>query len=380
MQKALKHHKKKFEEDAKIVRKFYPDARDEEVEFYKKKLDEEGSVKIPYGVYKRLYANNKKISKTINADGEVVVVNHEKMIALAKKFEDKNNLLTSTTNEKNSSSKETLGYLDVEVYEDGGSKVYDKSTGVTTFTLKDGSKVFKKGLETIIEKVEKKVEEKNENKNKKNNATDKKNNLKNLPTSDKKLIEENKKIKKELQEKSKIFSRREEELLKDPLTNCWSRRKFYEDFKSDCKVNNLIVAFLDGDKFKNVNDTYGHDAGDEVLRFLSQTVFSKILYTKIDIYRYGGEEFLIISKESKDVTLTILESIRSSIELNPILFDSKEIKFTVSIGVSFGKSFHNISDLVNAADKNVYIAKETGRNKIVVDEGEAVEKNKKIKM
>lgn len=86
----------------------------------------------------------------------------------------------------------------------------------------------------------------------------------------------------------------QDEAYKDALTRVFNRKKFDIDFPEDCNVSELTLAFIDGDKFKSVNDTYGHDCGDAVLKMMADTVFNSIRELDIEFYRYGGEEFIIV--------------------------------------------------------------------------------------
>ena len=158
----------------------------------------------------------------------------------------------------------------------------------------------------------------------------------------------------------------------DELTNLYNRHaidqistKIIDEAKRLNKPYN--VAMLDIDFFKNVNDTYGHISGDIVLKQLADIL--KFYSNKGLISgRWGGEEFLIITPcdISYKQFLNILEKIR--IKVSKTKFDTedkKKIDLTISIGASSINSYDKLEDVITEADKNLYKAKKTGRNKLV---------------
>lgn len=160
----------------------------------------------------------------------------------------------------------------------------------------------------------------------------------------------------------------------DPLTNIYNRRYIFEQLTKDfVKYNrsNLVfsVSILDIDHFKNINDTYGHVAGDLILK-----EFSKLLLDNLDksdlIGRYGGEEFVIVSYNlSRNETVHKISKLLDIIRNKSFFYANKEIKFTFSAGISdalfFEKNQITIEKIINLADKRLYKAKELGRNQIV---------------
>ena len=125
---------------------------------------------------------------------------------------------------------------------------------------------------------------------------------------------------------------------------------------------------FDLDHFKNINDTYGHIVGDKVLINFADLIRANL--RKGDtLVRYGGEEFLaILPGADAEGTAAVGEKIRRFTEENTIKHASQDIKVTVSIGgVSYPEiEIDNVENLVKKADDNLYHAKETGRNKVVV--------------
>ena len=129
----------------------------------------------------------------------------------------------------------------------------------------------------------------------------------------------------------------------------------------------LSVAIIDIDYFKKINDTYGHTKGDEVLKELSSIIRS---YSVRGIVpgRWGGEEFIMIAPYTIDYSefVVILEKLREKIEKTKFHISGKKpLGITISIGASEVEKVNNIEDAVSYADKNLYEAKETGRNKLV---------------
>ena len=130
----------------------------------------------------------------------------------------------------------------------------------------------------------------------------------------------------------------------------------------------LAVLMVDLDKFKSVNDTYGHQAGDEVLRQMSELLTKAV--REIDrVGRYGGEEFMILLPgTSAEEAVTFGERARHSIEAHTFTFPGGELHRTASFGVATfpHTRIHGCDDLVRAADDALYVAKETGRNRVVL--------------
>ncbi|ATG79320.1 response regulator [Pseudoalteromonas sp. 1_2015MBL_MicDiv] len=154
----------------------------------------------------------------------------------------------------------------------------------------------------------------------------------------------------------------------DYLTKIPNRRYFFEEARKSLKKieldnGNGALAMLDIDHFKAINDTYGHDAGDEVLKGLS-ICFSKY-FKKYLVARLGGEEFAVFFADTdKQEALKKLEGFRYFIEANSQQFSKANIRFTISIGFSSGPVYQ-IDELLKQADLKLYDAKETGRNKII---------------
>jgi diguanylate cyclase (GGDEF)-like protein len=154
----------------------------------------------------------------------------------------------------------------------------------------------------------------------------------------------------------------------DPLTLVFNRRKFFEliDLEvAKCKryKRPLSLIMYDLDNFKRINDEFGHQAGDRVLKTTSGMVSAMI--RKVDIFaRYGGEEFILLCPETGlDGSLTLAERIKGLIEKHNSLGSGK---VTVSVGVAEYNGQDTVDAFIEKADKALYIAKKKGRNRVEV--------------
>ncbi len=160
----------------------------------------------------------------------------------------------------------------------------------------------------------------------------------------------------------------EESMHRDHLTGVYNRRKMESDLSAFTNQNNsyyLCAIFIDADRFKGINDNFGHDTGDRVLIYLGKK-FQK--YAKIlngEVYRYGGEEFVILCFMEEEQLKQKVESLRIDIKSQRIYHPKRDISITISMGVSFYKNCTNKDELIKKADIGVYKAKNSGRDKIV---------------
>lgn len=182
----------------------------------------------------------------------------------------------------------------------------------------------------------------------------------------------------------KALREREEQLLSelhrqaitDEMTGIPNRRyvfdileKSFLEIEKESKEH-FATAIFDIDHFKNVNDTYGHAAGDEIIKKVS-SIATSVISTPDIFGRIGGEEFLaVIFNNSKEHLQQICEKVRSTVENDETLFDNQKIRVTISGGVCFTDESTSVSDMVNKADERLYLAKKNGRNKFYLNEGE----------
>ncbi len=146
----------------------------------------------------------------------------------------------------------------------------------------------------------------------------------------------------------------------DTLTGIYNRRGCMKRLKNGDKRYALL--YIDIDHFKKINDTYGHDAGDEVLKEVARLITAHIRKDDV-LCRHGGEEFLLfIANASEEQAMKVAQKLRKHIEIHR--FD-KVGDVTVSIGVAVREKNESIGSLISRADKNLYKAKEQGRNAVV---------------
>lgn len=157
----------------------------------------------------------------------------------------------------------------------------------------------------------------------------------------------------------------------DPLTGLFNRWQMYKRLETcisrytQHKLQTLTVAMGDIDFFKHVNDTYGHDAGDEVLRTLSR-LFCTVIGEKGEVCRWGGEEFLFVfpGMDMEEVQL-LMSDLLDDIRHTPVLYERKLIHVTMTFGVEeFGRN-HTMESVIQEADRKLYLGKESGRNRVI---------------
>ena len=159
-----------------------------------------------------------------------------------------------------------------------------------------------------------------------------------------------------------------EKALIDPLTQVFNRNKFTLALEAEIAKNAenyqpLTLIMLDIDWFKKVNDTYGHDVGDEVLIEFANIIKNTIGYNQL-LARYGGEEFIILCcNQDIDQTIELGEKIRQVVENH--LFTAKQLRTTASLGISKWRENDVSGRFIKRADLALYLAKASGRNKVV---------------
>jgi diguanylate cyclase len=129
-----------------------------------------------------------------------------------------------------------------------------------------------------------------------------------------------------------------------------------------------VVVLIDIDKFKPINDTYGHQAGDAVLKQLAQTLRT-VLDQAVMVARFGGEEFAVIMDGPLRIAAERLNEVRKLIEKTPMNAGDKEIPVTISVGLSEPRQDLVVGPVLRRADESLYTAKNIGRNRVYYDEG-----------
>ena len=164
--------------------------------------------------------------------------------------------------------------------------------------------------------------------------------------------------------------------ITDTLTGCYNRtfmdEQLPKEIKRAIRYNHPIsLVMVDIDHFKQVNDTYGHQAGDEVLKELVRSINGSIRSDVDWVARYGGEEFLVVFPETDfESAEALCERFCRNISENTIQIMEKEIRITASFGVTGFTSSDTLKEvsyeaMISLADKSLYQAKEEGRNRVI---------------
>lgn len=156
----------------------------------------------------------------------------------------------------------------------------------------------------------------------------------------------------------------------DPLTELLNRRSINQklELSMQRKLNlnvDFTVAIADIDNFKDLNDKYGHDCGDRVLKNIAEEIRGTVRDTDY-VCRWGGEEILILFCGSgQEASGRVLERIRKNIEMNGGLYGDTKIEVTMTFGVSSSEKLNSVKDIILKADENLYHGKKSGKNCIV---------------
>jgi len=158
---------------------------------------------------------------------------------------------------------------------------------------------------------------------------------------------------------------------RDFLTGVYNRRFFYSDVEEYVQVAEetnepYAFAMIDVDYFKKINDTYGHDGGDKVLKSIAKILNDNTKGSDI-VARFGGEEFCVVLKKiNKEEAVKFFVNLRAKVAENEVTIKKEKVKVTISIGVSFGNGHCEIDDMLEACDSALYTAKENGRNRVEI--------------
>lgn len=167
----------------------------------------------------------------------------------------------------------------------------------------------------------------------------------------------------------------EQMAFRDALTGVYNRRYFDQQLEFEIQrvqrnQQNMAIAFIDIDRFKQINDTYGHQMGDLVLQTFGNFLQKKLRSTDL-LARYGGEEFIIIFPDTNEKEVVfIVKRILKELRREPIIQEEgKEVYLTFSAGVRGWKRNLSPQELIQLADHAVYQAKKMGRNRVVLSSG-----------
>jgi diguanylate cyclase (GGDEF)-like protein len=164
--------------------------------------------------------------------------------------------------------------------------------------------------------------------------------------------------------------------LQDPLTGLYNRRHLEERLASELAAAQrhgrpVSLLMADVDHFKAINDAHGHLAGDEALKMLAFVLRGAVRKEDV-LARYGGEEFVIVARETPlEGAESLAERIRRAVERSRCAWQGQDLGVTVSIGVTMSVGAAEFvagrteRDLIEAADRALYLAKQGGRNRVV---------------
>jgi diguanylate cyclase (GGDEF)-like protein len=152
---------------------------------------------------------------------------------------------------------------------------------------------------------------------------------------------------------------------RDFLTGLYNRRYFFDHWQKKLnREKTTAFAMLDIDHFKQVNDTYGHDSGDQVLREISALLIRETPDDAL-VARFGGEEFCLLFSADKEEATRVAEHLRETISLQKIPVEGQQqLQVTTSIGLYCGNSAE-IEKIIKCADEKLYLAKQLGRNCVI---------------
>jgi diguanylate cyclase len=165
--------------------------------------------------------------------------------------------------------------------------------------------------------------------------------------------------------------KKQEEATHDPLTGVANRLAYNQKIESEIARNKryqspLTLMVWDIDKFKSINDSYGHAAGDKVLKVIAKLLSSNIRETDF-VARFGGEEFVIVMPETEiNAAEGVAEKLRTTIENSEFHFRGKRVVITASCGIAEIKHNETEEQLFQRADDALYEAKDSGRNCYVI--------------
>lgn len=156
----------------------------------------------------------------------------------------------------------------------------------------------------------------------------------------------------------------------DSLTHLLNRKSLNHYLKAlyrDVKIKHITfcILLMDIDKFKSINDTYGHDCGDEVLKNIANTIVRGVKNND-HVFRWGGEEILVLLKTDEKQAIETAERIRKEIENTPVIYRNEiTVPVTITIGITPYTEGSTIQQMLDEVDAKLYYGKRNGRNQVV---------------
>ncbi|MEE2731136.1 MAG: GGDEF domain-containing protein, partial [Pseudomonadota bacterium] len=156
--------------------------------------------------------------------------------------------------------------------------------------------------------------------------------------------------------------------MHDSLTRVLNRRAIFERASFYWRAQrDFVVVLVDADHFKDINDNHGHTAGDAVLQHLAR-LLRQSLRDEDSVGRVGGEEFLLLLPDtSKPDAIGAAMRIRKRLAQYPCRFDAIKLPVTLSMGIATSNEESQLQDLIELADRRLYAAKDTGRDRMVAE-------------
>lgn len=157
------------------------------------------------------------------------------------------------------------------------------------------------------------------------------------------------------------YTQTSKDVREDVLTGAYNRRHLFSALTE--KESSYSVAMFDIDNFKKINDAYGHQGGDKVLRFITESLRNHLRYDDM-IFRYGGDEFVVVMDCPIDMMRDRMETFREYVEVTSIQYGMHSIKTTLSIGIFEADDSMSRQELLDCVDSAMYRAKKSGKNKV----------------
>jgi diguanylate cyclase (GGDEF)-like protein len=172
---------------------------------------------------------------------------------------------------------------------------------------------------------------------------------------------------------AELYRQTQEKGIRDPLTGCFNRGYMAEAIQNELRrarrnSSPLSVLLFDLDRFKEINDRYGHQAGDRTLVGVAQQLHGTLRSSDVKC-RYGGDEFLVILPETDQAGARLVaESVRQAVERLDLTFENEPTRVTATIGVATSSAdatdVGDVAGLLARADASLYEAKRAGRNQV----------------